>query len=119
MSPLDVVEVVDVVADGQLGFVASGVVLVVDELSTQGGEEALGDSVVPAVTFAAHAWSHAVGAELGAVVGARVRAAAVRVVKKPRRRLPCLQGRLQRFQRQDGVAQPTTRRENKSSMTAR
>ena len=44
MSPLDVVEVVDVVADGQLGLVASGVVLVGDECSAQGGEEALGSA---------------------------------------------------------------------------
>jgi len=35
VAALDVAEVVDVVADGQLGFVASGVVFAVDELSAQ------------------------------------------------------------------------------------
>lgn len=35
MASLDVVEIVDVVADGQLGFAASSVVLVIDELGTE------------------------------------------------------------------------------------
>jgi hypothetical protein len=49
VAPLDVVEVFDVVADGaQRGF-TSRIALVVDELGAQGGEEALGNGIIPAI----------------------------------------------------------------------
>lgn len=68
VATLDVVEVVDVVADGAQRCFARSVALVVDELGPQGCEEALGDSVVPAIAFAAHALPSAGGSERGAVV---------------------------------------------------
>ena len=57
-----------------------GVVLVVDALGLERREEALGDGVVLAVALAAHARDDAALGERGAVVVARVGAAAVGVV---------------------------------------
>ena len=78
MPSLDVVEVVDVVADGGGRRLVGGVALMVDEFCAQGGEEALGDGIVPAIASAAHAVDHGVRGERAAVVVARLTAAALR-----------------------------------------
>lgn len=45
MQSLDVVEALDVVADGGLGGATRAVPLIVDQLGSERGEEALGDGV--------------------------------------------------------------------------
>jgi len=72
MAPLDVVEVVDVVADRFRRSFSGRVVLVVDEFCSERRKEALGYGIVPAVALAAHASTHTLSAQLGAIVVARV-----------------------------------------------
>jgi hypothetical protein len=123
MAPLDVVEVVDVVADRLHRGFSGRVTLVVDEFCSERRKKTLGDGVVPAVALAAHAPTHALGSQLGAVVVTGVRASAVRVMEKPRWWLPGTKSLSQDIERQLGVlslaAQPTTRREWRSSIGAR
>src|SRR5690606_5494204 len=85
VTSLDVVEVVDIVTDGRRCRLPSGIANMLDELRTQRGEEALRHGIVPTVALAAHAPTHSVFSEFGAVVVARVGAASVRVVHEPRR----------------------------------
>ncbi len=78
MESLSVVEDFDVVEDGFSGRVTGGIVFMVYAFGFQGVKEALGDGVVPAVAFTAHAlldavlleqFSVAVGGVLTASVG--------------------------------------------------
>jgi hypothetical protein len=71
MSPLPVVGL-DVVEELASGRGPRGPGGVVDEFDLEGGEEALGDSVVPAVPPPAHAADDAMAVEGPAVVAARV-----------------------------------------------
>jgi len=80
VEPLDVVETVDVLADGGLGSELIQVALVVDQLRTERGEEALGDGVVPAITRAAHALHDAACSQGGAVLVAGVGTTAIGVM---------------------------------------
>jgi hypothetical protein len=79
----DVVEVVDVVADGTHRRFARGIAFMVDELGTKSGEEAFGYGIDQAITLATHTSAHAVQAQLGAVVITGVGAASMGVVKEP------------------------------------
>ena len=73
MAPFDVVEVVDVVAY-RLGRSFSGrVPLVVDEFCSERRKKTFGDGVVPGVALTAHAATHPLGSQLGAVVVTGVR----------------------------------------------
>jgi hypothetical protein len=80
VSPLDVVEVVDVVADRTHRRFASRVAHVVDELGTEGGEKTLGDRIVPAIALAAHALQGSAGSQRRTVFVARAGASAVGVM---------------------------------------
>src|SRR5882672_9613323 len=88
MAALNVVEAVDVVADRQRGTGAALEVIDSFELAFERREEALGDGVVPAVSFPAHAAFEASGVQGFSIVAARVRAATIGVVDKARDRTP-------------------------------
>src|ERR1035437_8799724 len=78
-----VVEVVDVVGDRRAGDSPRGALRDLGfEFSLHRPEEALGDSVVPAIALAAHAADDALGVELLPVVGGCVLAATVGVVQQ-------------------------------------
>src|SRR5687767_12257842 len=86
MATASVVEAVDVLAEALLGgrkILPIGVEL---ELEREPGEEALRDSVVPAVTLAAHAHADAVASKRPLIRVAGVVHAAVAVVHQPGRR---------------------------------
>lgn len=72
MSTLSVVEGLDVVEQGGSQLVPARPSLAADELDLEGGEEGLGDGVVPAVVFTAHADLDAFAGEHVAVEAARV-----------------------------------------------
>ena len=55
METLSVVEDFDVVEDGLFSYLAGWVFFMIDAFGFQGVEKALGNGVVPAVTFTAHA----------------------------------------------------------------
>ena len=80
MQSFEVVEVLDVVPDRRLRFVPASVTRIVNELGAQRSEEALGDSIVPAIAFAAHARRHPKVGERFAVVLARVWASSIGVM---------------------------------------
>src|SRR6478752_9109313 len=88
MATLDIVEVVDVVADGSDSSGARWVAFVVNELGAQRRKEAFGDGIVPAVALAAHAPAHVVGLQLRPIGVAGVGAAAVRMMQEPWQRPP-------------------------------
>src|SRR5690348_4788044 len=97
MSALSVVEDLDVFKDlgARSGSRHEGTIA--DELFLQRREEALGDGVIPAVAFAAHALAHAVTPQPSAKHPARVLAAAVAVEDEPGWRPAQLHGGVQRF----------------------
>src|SRR5262249_22459780 len=88
MAPLAIVEDVDVLPDCYSGCRPRLIDLMVDELSFESAEEALGNGVVPAVAFAAHARHHLVHRQCSTVVVAGVGASAVGVMQQPGGRTP-------------------------------
>src|SRR6478735_7729474 len=103
MAALDVVEVVDVVADRLRRSFSGRVTLVVDEFCSERCKKTLGDGVVQAVALTAHAATHPLGSQLGAVVVTGVRASAVRVMKQPGWRLPGTKSLSQDVEREFGI----------------
>src|SRR3990172_11071377 len=86
MPALPVVPGLDVGEDRLTGGVAGAPVGLEDQLYLQRGEEALGDGVVPAVAFLAHARDEPVRRQERLVGAAGVLAAAIGVMQQPRTR---------------------------------
>ena len=84
MPPL-AVELLDVLEDLAPRLPAGGPTRVVRQLDRQRREDTLGHGVVPAVAAAAHAADDPVGPQGAPIVGARVLAAAIRVMEQPLR----------------------------------
>src|SRR5438045_3079438 len=80
VSSLDVVEALDVLADGARCSFVRRVLLVIDELGANGAEEALCDGIVPTVALATHAGHEAAAGESGSVFSTGVGTAAIRMV---------------------------------------
>ena len=109
MSTSCIVELVNVLADDHGRFVTRFVNTVGAKLGLQSAEEALGDSVVPAVAFPAHARDDAKSVELGSVVGAGVRASPVGVLDKTDERATSCESVTQRVERKEPVVRRARR----------
>src|SRR3989449_3302634 len=110
MPSLPVVEYLQVLEDGAVRVRVRRPVRLVCEFDLERREEALRDRVVPAVAAPAHAHDDAVGVEHGAVVAARVLAAAVGVMHEPWVGLAVGEGHRQRLDGElprDPIAQRT------------
>jgi len=84
VSALAVVEGLDVLEDGGLGLPSGAPGLTMEQLGLEGGEEALGDGVVPAGAGAANAWASVVLEEtIGVGVGEVLRAPDALLFVKP------------------------------------
>jgi hypothetical protein len=113
MAALAVVEDLDVLEDSGPGLLPGGPVLAVEQLGLEGGEEALGDGVVPAGAGAADALAGVPVGQPGRVGAGEVLGAAVGVVDLARESSACS---VRWWSASD---QPTTRRECASRMAAR
>jgi hypothetical protein len=82
VSPLDVVEVLDVVTKGGVRVIPREVLLVIDELSAKRTEEAFCDGIVPAVALATHGRHELIARESGSMLGAGIGTSTVRRVDK-------------------------------------
>src|SRR3954452_2819179 len=124
MAPDGMVEPVDVAANGLVRLLAGVEDSPPDELGFQGLEERLHHGIVIAIPFAGHRDQDAVLVELGLIVDRAILATAIRVMHQPccRRRMVRALRRAARARSRcsrSPVAQPTTRRANRSMTTAR
>ena len=124
MQALAAVEAGDVIGHVELGLCMVRVIALPDTFHVQVQEEALSNSVIPAVALAAHAADEAMFVEQGLVLVARVLAAAVGMDDSPAAgRRAWIAMRRASQTRVAGmlgaIAQPTTLRENRSSTTAK
>src|SRR5918996_3910789 len=85
MAALAVVEGLDVLEDGGPGLLPGGPTLAMEQLGLEGGEEALGDGVVPAGAGAADALADVLLGQAGRVGVGEVLGAPVGVVYRARR----------------------------------
>src|SRR5690554_1568329 len=109
VEALGVVEVVDVAAHDPRSVVEVGEGAPLHALVLEAREEALGDSVVPAVTLAAHAADEAPGLQSVDVLVRAVGAPTVRVVNEPWWRFPAREGGTEGLERERGVVGRTAR----------
>src|SRR3954463_10499558 len=125
MAPDGIVEPIDVAANGLVCLLAGVEDGPPDELGFQGLEERLHHGVVIAIPLAGHRDQDAVLLELGLIVDRAILAAAIRMMDQPGCRTAHGQGFAQSGKRarsrcsRSPVAQPTTRRANRSITTAR
>src|SRR5438270_6043858 len=97
MSPLPVVEQLDVF-EQLVACLSSGTPPArIDQFDFEGGEKAFRHRVVPAVAFTAHAAVDAVYRQQLLILVAGVLAAAIRVMQQTLRRLTVSQGHLRAF----------------------
>src|SRR5215212_721413 len=88
MAALAVVEGLDVLEDGRLCLLPGGPGLTVEQLGLEGGEEALGDGVVPTGAGATDALAQVVGSQPVGVGTGQVLGAPIRVVDQAGSRTP-------------------------------
>src|SRR5262245_32094582 len=91
MPPLAVIEAFEIFKDRSSGLAVSLVLLLVDQLGLETGEEAFHHGVVVAVAAAAHAWLDAVTLQHPPVTLTGVLHTAIAVMQQAGRRLSCQQ----------------------------
>ena len=109
MSPLPVVEQLDVFEQLVAGLSSGTPPAGIDQFDFEGGEKAFRHRVVPAIAFTAHAALDAVYRQQLLILVAGVLAAAIRVMQQTLRRLTVLQCHLKGGQR-DPAFEPFAQR---------
>src|SRR5690242_16979273 len=87
MSPLPIVEQLDVFEDFAAGLGSGTPAALINQFELEGGEKTLRHRIIPAVAFTAHATQHAVRRQQLLILVAGVLAAAIRVMQQALRRL--------------------------------
>src|SRR2546430_16011756 len=98
MSPLPVVEQLDVFEQLVAGLSSATPLALIDQFDFEGGEKAFRHRFVPAIAFTAHAALDAVYRQQLLILVAGVLTAAIRVMQQTLRRLPVLQCHLEGVQ---------------------
>ncbi len=83
MAALPIIKHLDVFEDVLLRFVSCGVVSMIDQLTLPCPKETFDAGVVPAVAFAAHAGTEAIGGKDALVARGRILTPTVRMVEEP------------------------------------